>query len=293
MDIGVIGLGVMGGAMARNLMKHAHRVHVYARRPASAAPLVSAGAIARDSPAALARACDVVITMVTASSDVEEIVLGEQGIVRGGRKGLLVLEMETIHPSVARRVAGALEKAGMSMIDAPVSGGPAGAEQATLSIMAGGSDADFERALPVFRCLGKTIVHMGPSGAGQVTKACNQLTLLMAAEGVAEALTLAAKCGVDPAKVREVMAGGVAASRVLDLFGARMVSRDFTAGIESRLYHKDLDIVLGMAHELGLPLPGAALVMQNINAMVGRGDGRRDLSAIIRVLESMATAEPD
>ena len=288
MNIGVIGLGVMGGAMARNLMKGGHAVHVYARRPEAADVLVGAGARFHATPAALAAACEVVVTMVTSSSDVEQIVFGAHGIAEGARPGSLVLEMETIDPSVARSIAERLAAEGIGMLDAPVSGGPSGAEQATLSIMAGGSETEFQRALPVFQCLGKTILHMGPSGAGQVTKACNQLALLVAAEGVAEALTLASSCGLDPARVREVMMGGVASSRVLELFGARMVSRDFTAGIESRLYHKDLDIVLALGHERGVPLPGASLVMQHINAMVGRGDGRQDLSAIIRILESMA-----
>jgi 2-hydroxy-3-oxopropionate reductase len=173
------------------------------------------------------------------------------------------------------------------MLDAPVSGGPAGAEQATLSIMAGGKPQVFERVKPLLECLGKTIVHVGDHGAGQTTKACNQLALLVAAQGAAEALALARACGVDPAKVREVMLGGVAASRVLDLFGKRMVERDFAAGIETRLYHKDLDIVLSLAHALGQALPAGALVMQHINAMMGRGDGTSDLSALIKIVEGL------
>lgn len=287
MKLGFIGLGVMGRPMALNLMKHGHHMGVYARRAESAAPLVAAGALRYDTPAALAAAAEVIFTVVTNSADVEQVVLGENGIIHGARAGSVVVDMETISPTVARSIAQALEKKGVDMLDAPVSGGPTGAEQATLSIMAGGRTQVFERIRPLFACLGKTIVHVGDSGAGQITKACNQLALLVNAQGAAEAMTLAARCGVDPAKVREVMLGGVAASRVLELFGKRMVERDFSAGIETRLYHKDLAIVLGLAHELGVAAPAAALVMQHVNALMGRGEGRNDLSSLIEVVEGM------
>jgi 3-hydroxyisobutyrate dehydrogenase-like beta-hydroxyacid dehydrogenase len=231
-----------------------------------------------------------VFTMVTNSTDVEEVVLGGTGLIHGLRKGSVVVDMETISPTAARSIAQSLSDRGIDMLDAPVSGGPMGAEQATLSIMVGGKDRVFDRIKPLFQCLGKTIVHMGEQGAGQTTKACNQLSLLVTAQGVAEALTLAQRCGVDPAKVREVMLGGVAASRVLDLFGKRMVERDFAAGIETRLYYKDLDIVLGLAHELGIAVPAAALTMQNVNALIGRKEGSNDLSALIKVVEGMGKA---
>lgn len=287
MKLGFIGLGVMGRPMALNLMKHGHQMGVYARRAQSAAPLVAAGALRYDTPAALAAAAEVIFTVVTNSADVEQVVLGENGIIHGAHAGSVVVDMETISPTVARSIAQALEKKGVDMLDAPVSGGPTGAEQATLSIMAGGRTQVFERIKPLFACLGKTIVHVGDSGAGQITKACNQLALLVNAQGAAEAMTLAARCGVDPARVREVMLGGVAASRVLELFGKRMVERDFSAGIETRLYHKDLAIVLGLAHELGVAAPAAALVMQHVNALMGRGEGRNDLSSLIKVVEGM------
>jgi 2-hydroxy-3-oxopropionate reductase len=287
MKLGFIGLGVMGRPMALNLMKHGHQMGVYARRAQSVAPLVAAGALRYDTPAALAAAAEVIFTVVTNSADVEQVVLGENGIIHGARAGSVVVDMETISPTVVRSIAQALEKKGVDMLDAPVSGGPTGAEQATLSIMAGGRTQVFERIKPLFACLGKTIVHVGDSGAGQITKACNQLALLVNAQGAAEAMALAARCGVDPAKVREVMLGGVAASRVLELFGKRMVERDFSAGIETRLYHKDLAIVLGLAHELGVAAPAAALVMQHVNALMGRGEGRNDLSSLIKVVEGM------
>ncbi len=287
MKLGFIGLGVMGRPMALNLMKHGHEMGVYSRRPESAAPLVEAGARRYATPRELAAASELVFTMVTTSSDVEEIALGEDGVAAGAKAGSVLVDMETISPAVARDIASKLAQQGIDMLDAPVSGGPAGAQQASLSIMAGGKPHVFERVKPLFEALGKTIVHMGDHGAGQTTKACNQLALLVTAQGAAEALTLARRNGLDPAKVREVMLGGIASSRVLDLFGARMAEREFTAGIEARLYHKDLDIVLELAHGLGQGLPAASVVMQHINAMMGRGDGGKDLSALIKVVESL------
>ena len=288
MKLGFIGLGVMGRPMALNLMKRGHAMVVYARRADSVAPLVAAGARACASPAEVAANADVFFTMVTNSSDVEQVVLGDDGIIHRAARGSVLVDMETISPVAARNVAKALEERGIDMLDAPVSGGPMGAEQATLSIMVGGRYAVFERMKPLFECLGKTIVYMGDHGAGQLTKACNQLALLVTAQGTAEALSLAKSGGVDPAKVREVMLGGIASSRVLELFGKRMIERSFDNGIDARLYYKDLDIVLGLAHELGLALPAAALAMQNINALVGRGEGRSDLSALIKVVEGMS-----
>jgi 3-hydroxyisobutyrate dehydrogenase-like beta-hydroxyacid dehydrogenase len=287
MKLGFIGLGVMGRPMALNLMRHGHEMGVYARRHASAAPLVEAGARAFDSAAGLAAASEVVFTTVTASSDFEQVVLGENGVVHGARPGAVVVDMETISPNVARAVAQRLAQRGVGMLDAPVSGGPAGAQQATLSIMVGGEVETFERVKPLFECLGKSIVHMGPSGAGQATKACNQLALLVTAQAAAEALTLARASGLDPAKVREVLLAGIAGGRVLELFGKRMAERDFAAGIETRLYHKDLGIVLDLAHAAGQGLPGAALVMQHINALMGRGEGGNDLSALVKVVEGL------
>ena len=292
MKLGFIGLGVMGRPMALNLMKHGHEMGVYARRPEAAAPLVEAGAQCYASPRELAARSEIVFTMVTTSSDVEQVALGENGLVEGARRGTIVVDMETISPAVARAVAGRLAAQGIDMLDAPVSGGPAGAQHATLSIMAGGKAHIFERVMPLFECLGKTIVHMGDHGAGQTTKACNQLALLVTAEGVAEALTLARVSGLDPARVREVMLGGIASSRVLELFGGRMVERDFTAGIESRLYYKDLDIALDLGHRTGQALPAAALVMQHINALVGRGCGGEDLSALLNIVEASGPVTP-
>ena len=278
----------MGRPMAFHLMQHGHSMSVYARRAEAAAPLVAAGATRYDTPAALAAHCEVIFTMVTHSHDVEQIVLGADGIAQGARTGSVLVDMETISPTVARNVAAALLKKGVEMLDAPVSGGPTGAEQATLAIMAGGKPEVFERIKPLFACLGKTIIRVGDSGAGQITKACNQLLLLVTAQGAAEALALAKRCGVDPATVRDVLMGGIASSRVLEVFGKRMVERNFANGIDTRLYHKDLHIALGLAHEHGAAAPAAAVTMQHINAAIGRGDGASDLSVVIDVLESLS-----
>ena len=278
----------MGRPMALHLMKHGHGMGVYARRAESAAPLVAAGATRYDTPAALAAQCDVVFTMVTNSHDVEQVVLGADGLIHGLKAGSVLVDMETISPSIARKVAAELAKKGIDMLDAPVSGGPAGAEQATLAIMAGGKPDVFERVKPLFACMGKTIIRVGDTGAGQITKACNQLLLLVTAQGAAEALALAKRCGVDPATVREVLMGGIASSRVLDVFGKRMVERNFANGIDTRLYHKDLAIALGLVHELGAAAPAASVTMQHINAAMGRGEGASDLAVLIEVLEGLS-----
>jgi 2-hydroxy-3-oxopropionate reductase len=208
--------------------------------------------------------------------------------VEGARAGCIVIDMATISPLATRRIAAALEARRVDHIDAPVSGGPAGAQGATLSIMAGGKTEVFEKVKPLFACLGKKILHMGDHGAGQVTKACNQLALTITAQAAAEALTLARCCGLDPALVHEALMGGVAASRVLELFGTRMVGRDFGTGIDTRLYHKDLGIVLELAQDAGLPLPAGAVVKQQINALMGAGEGNADFSVLIRALERAA-----
>ena len=298
MQLGFIGLGTMGRPMARNLVAGGHAMAVFARRAESARSLVDLGAALCASPAAVAEQSDVIFTMVTGTSDVQQVVLGGDGlgtgIVDGARPGSLVIDMSTIDPTATRAMAEVLAARGVDMLDAPVSGGPQGAADASLTIMVGGPTPAFERARPLFELLGTTVTHLGPSGAGHTTKACNQLALLVTAQGAAEALTLAGRCGLDVEQVRKVLMGGVASSRVLDLFGTRMASRDFSAGIESRLYHKDMDIALGLAHDRGAVLPAAAVTMQSVNGLMGRGRGRDDLSAVITVLEDAAGGDsPD
>jgi len=289
--VGFIGIGAMGEPMALNLIKAGYQLTVYARRAEAAAALVKAGAALAATPAEVARASAIVVTMVTTAADCEQVTLGAQGIIEGAAAGAVVIDMATISPLAARRIAEALATRGIEHIDAPVSGGPMGARDGTLSIMAGGADAVFARVKPLFEAMGKTILHMGDHGAGQVTKACNQLSLTVTLQGVAEAINLAARCGVDPVKVREAMLGGFAASRVLELFGKRMVERDFEHGVDARFYHKDLNIVLGLTHELGLPSPAAAVTLQQINALVGRGGAYSDFSRMIEVLEQAGGAK--
>ena len=288
MRLGFIGLGTMGRPMARHLMDGGHAMAVFARRAASARPLADAGAAVCPTPAAVAERSEVVFTMVTGTRDVEQVVLGPDGVIHGAPPGTLVVDMSTIDPTATRAIAERLAAQEVDMLDAPVSGGPQGARDATLTMMVGGPAAALERARPLFARLGPTVIHLGESGTGQTTKACHQLALLVTAQGAAEALALAGRCGLDVERVREVMMGGMASSRVLDVFGARMASRDFGAGIDSRLYHKDLDIALRLAHDRGAALPAASLTMQFINALMGRKRGRDDLSALITVIDEMS-----
>ncbi|HMM53685.1 MAG TPA: NAD(P)-binding domain-containing protein [Candidatus Desulfobacillus sp.] len=285
MKLGFIGLGVMGRPMAQHLLAAGHELHVYARRAEAARPLVDAGARACASPAEVAAASEVVITMVTNGPDVEQVALGEAGLIHGARPGMVLVDMGTIPPETARRVAAALAEKGVDMIDAPVSGGEGGARNATLAIMAGGKAEVLERVRPLLETLGKTLVHIGPIGAGQVAKACNQLIMVATIEAAAEAMLLAQCAGADPEKVRQALAGGSAGSRVMDIFAARMTARDFRAGVEARLHHKDFGILLGEAATLGAPLPVAAQVWQQLNALMAQGWAREDTSALLKVLE--------
>ncbi|GIK23805.1 MAG: 2-hydroxy-3-oxopropionate reductase [Betaproteobacteria bacterium] len=286
MRLGFIGLGVMGRPMALHLIQAGHELSVYARRAEAAQPLVDAGAKACASPAEVAANSEVVFTMVTTGADVEQVALGEGGILHGAKPGTVVIDMGTIPPGTARRIAAQLAARGIETIDAPVSGGEVGARNATLAIMAGGKAEVLERVRPLLEKLGKTLVHVGPNGAGQVAKACNQMIMVSCIEAVAEAMLLAEKSGADPEKVRQALAGGSAGSRVLEVFGARMTARDFKAGVEARLHHKDFGILLDEAVTLGAPLPIAAQVWQQLNALMAQGWGREDTSVLLRVLEA-------
>jgi len=288
--IGFIGLGAMGRPMATRLLQAGHRVSVYARRPEAAAPLAALGASVCESPAALARVSEVVFTIVTATHDVEQVLLGADGVAAGAAAGTLVVDMSTISPIAVRRMAGGLAARGISLLDAPVSGGAVGAEAGTLAVMVGGDARAFERARPLLGVFGRTVMRIGESGSGQIAKACSQLALCVAMQGAAEALALARRLGADPGKVREIMLAGYASSKALEVFGERMVRRDFAAGVESRLHHKDLQIVLNLAHELGLPVPAAAVTTQTFNALAGAGGSREDSVAILRIIEGPAGA---
>jgi len=294
MRVGFVGLGVMGRPMVLNLLRAGHELFVHARRPEAVRPLVEAGATACGSPREAGVRSEVVFTMVTGSEDVEQVALGPGGLIEAaGVAGHFhtLIDTSTIAPATARSVAARLEQAGIDMLDAPVSGGEQGAIQASLAIMAGGRPEVLERARPLLRTLGRTIVYVGPNGAGQVAKACNQMVMVAGIQACAEAMLLARANGVDPARVRQALQGGSAASRVLDVLGERMVGRNFAAGIEARLHHKDFGILMWEAFRLGVPLPLMAQVWQQLNALTGHGWGREDTSSLLRVLESQSGKE--
>ena len=223
--------------------------------------------------------------MVTSSADVQAVVLGEEGLVHGLAADSIVVDCSTIAPDVARAIAAQLAGKGIHMLDAPVSGGVQGAEAATLAIMVGGEAAILARVQPLLEKLGQRIVHVGAAGAGQVAKACNQMIMVAAIEAVAEAMHLARAAGVDVGKVRTALAGGSAASRVLDVMGQRMVERNFSAGIEARLHHKDFGLLLAAARQSGVVVPLAASVGQQLNTLMGAGWGKEDTASLLRVLE--------
>ncbi len=291
MKIGFIGLGIMGRPMALNLLKGGHSLTVWARRAESMAPLLEAGAKGADSPAGAAREADLVISMVADAPDVAEVMLGAGGVAQTAARGLVAVDMSTIAPASAREIGLGLSRSGVDFVDAPVSGGEVGAIAGTLSIMAGGSEAAFAMASPAFACMGKNIVHVGASGAGQVAKAANQIVTGMGVLAVAEAFALAAKNGVDPAKVREALLGGFAYSKILENHGQRMLDRNFKPGFKSWMHEKDLNIVMQTAHQLGLCLPGSAATAQMFNAMVGSGLGEEDSIAVLKLLERLSGQE--
>lgn len=289
MKVGFIGLGIMGRPMALNLVKGGHEVTVWARRAESMQPLLEAGARGAESAADVAAGVEVVISMVADAPDVAEVMRDvAAGAEKAGNKGLVAVDMSTIAPAAARRIGEDLAKAGVDFLDAPVSGGEVGAIAGNLSIMVGGSEAAFAKALPAFQCMGKNVVHVGAAGAGQVTKAANQIVTGMGVLAVAEAFAFAAKNGVDRSRVREALMGGFAASRILENHGQRMLDRNFKPGFKSWMHEKDLNIVMQTAHELGLCLPGSAATAQMFNAMVGSGQGEEDSIAVLKLLERLS-----
>ena len=282
MKIGFIGLGAMGRPMAGHLQRAGHQLFFWARRPESVGNLAATRCA---TPAELGRCCDVVFTVVTSSADVEGLALGQDGLIEGMAAGSVLIDCSTIAPDSAREIAARLGEKSIAMLDAPVSGGEQGAIDATLAIMVGGEAAVLERVRPLLDCLGQRIVHIGPNGAGQVAKACNQMIMVAAIQAVAEAMRLGAASGVDCAELLQALAGGSAASRVLDVMGERMVERDFSAGIEARLHHKDFGLVLEAGRKNGVPMPLTAAVGQQLNALMAQGWGRDDTSSLLRVLE--------
>ena len=288
MDVGFIGLGIMGRPMAHNLLQKGHSLTVWSRRRESMQPLLVAGARAASSPAEAAAGAGVVISMVPDAPDVREVMLGARGVASGAGAGLVAVDMSTILPDAARQIATELAVQGIDFLDAPVSGGEPGAIAGSLTIMVGGSAAAMARARPLFECMGKTIVHVGDSGAGQVAKAANQIVTGVGVLTVAEALNFARRNGVDPAKVREALMGGSANSKILENHGQRMLDRNFDPGFKSWMHQKDMNIVLATAHKLGVCLPATAAAAQMFNAMVGTGLGEEDSVAMIKLLEQLS-----
>jgi 2-hydroxy-3-oxopropionate reductase len=284
--IGFIGLGIMGKPMALNLVKAGYQLSVYSTNAQTVAALKNAGANVLASPAAVARLSDVIITMLPDSPQVKDVVLGENGIIDGLSVGKLYIDMSTIAVATIIEIAGVLKQKGVETIDAPVSGGQVGAQNGSLSIMAGANTAAFERALPIFEVLGKKISHMGDTGTGQATKACNQVATALATQGVIEALTLAERSGVNLEKMREALLGGFAQSRALELVGRKIIDRNFAPGFKVKLYRKDLRLALEASSFLSLMLPGTKLVAKEMDALLANGKGELDFSALIQVLEN-------
>lgn len=292
MKLGFIGLGIMGRPMSLNLMRAGHSLVVHARREDAMRPLTQEGAKACASPREVAAQAEVTFVMVSDTPDVEQVVIGANGCIEGANKGSVIVDMSTISPVPTRAMAAKLAEKGVAMLDAPVSGGEAGAINATLSIMVGGKPEVFAKVKPLFESLGKNIVHVGDHGAGQVAKACNQLVAAITVEAVSEAFMLARRNNVDVAKVREALLGGFAYSKVLELHGQRILNRDFKPGFKAKLHQKDLHIVMQTARDLGIALPAAALAAQHMNALVGAGGGELDSSALFTVVERLnAVAE--
>jgi 2-hydroxy-3-oxopropionate reductase len=285
MDIAFIGMGIMGKPMAINLKKAGHTVYVHGRRPETMTPPLEAGCAGCASIAEAAAQAEIIIVMVSDTIDVEQVLFDDKGVIHGARPGSVVVDMSTISPTATRHMARKLRDQGIEMLDAPVSGGEVGAINATLSIMVGGKPEVFERVKPVFEAMGKNIVLVGDNGAGQVAKACNQIVVAVTIEAVAEALTFARKNDVDPAKVRDALMGGFAGSRILEVHGKRMLDNDYTPGFKTKLHQKDINIVMQTAKELGLALPGAALVMQHLNALMGTGGAELDSAAVMKIVE--------
>ncbi len=286
--IGFIGLGIMGLPMARNLMKAGFELTIYNRTRAKCDLLAVEGAKVAGSPAEAAAGVDAVITMVTDTPDVEDVILGEKGVIQSVKPGTVVIDMSTISPKATRRMSEALAAKGAGMLDAPVSGGDIGAQKGTLTIMVGGEAADFERALPFFQAMGRTITHVGPSGAGQCTKLCNQVLVAIHLVAVSESLLLAKTSGLDLHKTLAVLTGGAANSWSLQNLGPRIVDGDHNPGFMVRLLLKDLRLVMEAAADGDLPLIGTSLAQQMFIAVEKMGCGDLGTQSVIRAFEQLS-----
>jgi 2-hydroxy-3-oxopropionate reductase len=286
--LGFIGLGIMGKPMATHLMAAGHTLFVYDLVQQPVSELAAKGAIACKNSQAVAQNSDIIFIMVPDTPDVEAVLFGKNSIADGVKAGSIVVDMSSISPTATKEFANKLSNRGVKMLDAPVSGGQVGAENATLSIMVGGSPEIFEQIKPYFQLMGKNIILIGGNGDGQTCKVANQIAVGVTIEAVSEALLFAAKAGADPQKVREALLGGFAQSRILELHGDRMIKRTFTPGFRVRLHQKDLNLALQGARELGLSLPGTAIALQLFNAVAAQGGRDLDQSAMVTALETLA-----
>ena len=286
--IGFIGLGIMGRPMARNLLKAGHPLVVHSRSRGPVDEIAAAGAKAGTSPRDVASQCDVLITMLPNSPDVEQVVLGRDGVIEGARPGLVLLDMSTISPLVSQKVGAALAAKSVQMLDAPVSGGERGAIDGVLSIMVGGDKAVFDKALPIFQAMGKTITHLGPLGAGGFTKLANQIIVAVNLTALGEALTLAKKAGLDRELTLTALAGGLAGSKCLDQKKSNYLAGAYNPGFKIDLHYKDLGLIMESARALGVPLPATAAVQELFSALRVKGRGGLDHSGVITLLEDLA-----
>ncbi len=291
MKIAFIGLGTMGVGMSLNILKAGHEVSVHNRTREKEEAVAKKGAQRAESPRAAADGAEIIVTMVSDTPDVEEVVLGAEGVIHGAPQGAIVIDMSTISPAATHKMAEELSKKGIKMLDAPVSGGPEGANNGTLAIMVGGDAADFNKALPILEIMGKTVTHVGPIGAGQITKAINQIIISGTYLAVAEGLTLGMKAGLDMEKVIAAISGGAASSWVLHNRGINVVNNTYPLGFRVKLHHKDLGIALETARELAVTLPATALVEQIENGLIASGYGDDDVSAIGRAIRKQSGLE--
>jgi len=286
--LGFIGLGIMGKPMADHLLAAGHTVHVYNRSSGPVRELASKGAVACSSSKEVAQKSDVLFIMVPDTPDVEAVLFGKDGVVEGVRSGSIVVDMSSISPIATKELAKKLDALSVKMLDAPVSGGQVGAENATLSIMVGGHPEVFKQVEPYFEIMGKNIIHVGDNGDGQTCKVANQIVVALTIEAVGEALLFASKAGADPGKVRKALLGGFAQSRILEFHGERMIRRNFSPGFRIRLQQKDLNLALQAARHLGLSLPCTSIAQELFNAVAAQGGSDLDHSAMVLALETLA-----
>ncbi|MEE9181799.1 MAG: 2-hydroxy-3-oxopropionate reductase [candidate division NC10 bacterium] len=289
--IGFIGLGIMGKPMARNLLKAGYALNVYSRSRPPMEELKRDGATLGTSPKDVAQASEVLITMLPNSPDVEEVVLGANGVLEGAKSGTILADMSTISPLVSQKIFEAAKKKGVKALDAPVSGGEKGAIEGVLSIMVGGDSEVYEATVPIFQVMGKTITYMGPAGAGGFTKLANQVIVAINLTAIGEALTLGAKAGLDPQRLIQALSGGMAGSRCLEMKGPQITKGNFQPGFKVDLHYKDLGLIMEAARALQVPLPTTAVVQELFSALRVKGRGALDHSAVITLLEDLAGAE--